>query len=105
MFIWILFSTFISNSAYSVCAPILPVMLEDKSISGTYVGLTFSMYSIGYIFWSPIVGKYFVNSISPHNLLGVSLVFMGISFVCFGFVARMNNIAVIMAVSCLLRLI
>ena len=105
MFNWILFSTFISNSAYSVCAPILPVMLEEKSISGAFVGLTFAMYSMGYIFWSPIVGKYLVHTISPHNLLGMSLVVMGASFICFGFVTRMTNVASIMALSCLLRLI
>ena len=69
------------------------------------MGLTFAMYSIGYIFWSPIVGKYLIPSVKPHNLLGWSLVIMGISFICFGFIEHIENTATIMAVSCLLRLI
>ena len=105
MFIWILFSTFISNGAYSVCAPILPVKFEEKNISGAYVGLTFAMYSIGYIFWSPLVGKYLIPNVKAKNLLGWSLVIMGLSFICFGFIEYLDNVATIMAVSCFLRLI
>ena len=105
MYIWILFSTFISNGAYSVLAPILPVKLEEKHISGAFVGLTFAMYSVGFIFWSPIVGKYLIPNIKPHNLLGCSLVIMGMSFICFGFIEHIDNVATIMGISCSLRLI
>ena len=105
MFIWILFSTFISNGAYSVCAPILPVKLVEKNISGAFVGLTFAMYSMGYIFWSPIVSKYLIPNIKPHNLLGSSLVIMGISFACFGTIEHIESETTIMVISCLLRLI
>ena len=105
MFIWILFSTFISNSAYSVCAPILPVKLEEKNISGAYVGLTFAMYSMGYIFWSPFVGKYLFPNVKAHNLLGWSLVIMGFTFICLGFIEHLESVAVIMTIACLLRLV
>ena len=91
MFIWVLFSTFISNGAYSVCAPILPIMLDEKGISGAFVGLSFAMYSVGQIFWSPVVGKYLFQIVSPHNLLGLSLCIMGLSFVCMGFIAHLWN--------------
>ena len=105
MFIWVLFSTFISNGAYSVCAPILPIMLEEKGISGAFVGLSFAMYSMGQIFWSPVVGKYLFQIVSPHNLLGLSLCVMGLSFVSMGFIAHLHNKAAILTVTCALRLV
>ena len=105
MFIWVLFSTFISNGAYSVCAPILPILLDEKGISGAFVGLSFAMYSVGQIFWSPVVGKYLFQIVSPHNLLGLSLCIMGLSFVCMGFIAHLWNKAAILTVACALRLI
>ena len=73
MFIWLLFACFVANGAFSVCAPILPVELEAKGVYGGYVGLTFTIYSIGVVFWSPVVGKYMIGSYSAHSLLGVSL--------------------------------
>ena len=105
MFIWILFSTFISNGAYSVCAPILPLMLEQKEISGAFVGLTFAMYSVGNIFWSPLVGKFLIPIVSAQNLLGISLFSMGSSFICFGFIAHIESKAAVLSIVCMLRMV
>ena len=105
MFIWILFSTFISNGAYSVCAPILPLMLDQKGISGAYVGLSFAMYSMGNIFWSPLVGKYLIPIVSAHNLLGVSLGGMGLSFICFGAIEHMDSSVAVLTMVCVLRVV
>ena len=80
-------------------------MLDEKGISGAFVGLSFAMYSVGQIFWSPVVGKYLFQIVSPHNLLGLSLCIMGLSFVCMGFIAHLWNKAAILTVACVLRLI
>ena len=60
MFVWIVLSSFVSGGAYSVCAPILPPELERKDISGLLIGIIFAMYSVGSIFWAPLVGKYLI---------------------------------------------
>ena len=73
MFVWLLFACFVANGAFSVCAPILPVELEAKGISAASIGLPFTIYSVGVVIWSPIVGKYMIGRYSAHNLLGVSL--------------------------------
>ena len=105
MFVWLLFACFVANGAFSVCAPILPVELGAKGVSGTGVGLTFTVYSIGLIFWSPVVGKYMVGKYSAHNLLGWSLVILGLSFMCFGLISYLTNSTLILFVCCVLRTI
>ena len=105
MFFWLLFACFVANGSFSVCAPILPVELGAKGVSSAGVGLTFTVYSIGLIFWSPVVGKYMVGKYQAHNLLGWSLVILGLSFMCFGLISYLTNSTVILLVCCLLRTI
>ena len=54
---WLCFSNFVSNSAYGVCAPFLPLEFERKGIHGSLVGMIFALYSVGSIIMSPIIGK------------------------------------------------
>ena len=105
MIYWILCSSFVSYGAYSVCAPILPLLFDERGIKGVYVGLTFSLYAVGAILWAPIVGIYLVDRIRPANLMGASLLIMGGSFVCFGFLCRLEDKTTILVVASCLRLI
>ena len=104
MLYWLLLSSFVANGAYSVCAPILPLELAEKGISGIWVGIIFATYSIGSICWSPIVGKYLLEKISAPNLLGLSLGLMGVTFICFGLIDLMENKNGVLILSIVLRL-
>ena len=55
--------------------------------------------------WSPIAGKYLVNKVSPANLMCVSLLVMGSTFVCFGFISRLEDSKTIMILTSCLRLV
>ena len=105
MFGWLVFADFVCTTAFSVCAPILPVELTDKGISEQWIGFTFTVYSIGTVFWSPIVGKYMVGKFKAHDLLGYSLIVLGISFMAFGTIKYLHDTTIIILVNCLLRLI
>ena len=105
MFVWLLFACFVANTAFSVTAPILPIELEAKGVTGGAIGLTFTVYSLGIVFWSPIVGKYLVNRYSAHNLVGVSLTILGASFMCFGLMKHFTNSNLVLVYMCTLRII
>ena len=105
MFFWLLLSSFVANGAYSVCAPILPLELAKKGISGTWVGITFAIYSIGSICWAPVVGKHVIRKVSGPNLLGLSLGIMGATFVCFGLIESMESRRSVLALAFVLRLL
>ena len=53
---WIMFCTLISNSAYAMIAPFLPIEYEAKGVSGEWVGMIFAVYSVAVIIFSPLVG-------------------------------------------------
>ena len=99
-----MFSNLVSSSAYAVCAPILPLELERKGISGSYIGLVFALYSVGSIVWSPIVGKYFIDRVGASNLLALGLGIMGITFVCFGFIHVLEGKLHVLTLTFTLRL-
>ena len=105
MIYWILMSSFVSFGAYSVCAPILPLFFEGRGITGAYVGLSFSLFAFGAIIWAPIVGKYLVDKIKPAHLIGASMMIMGTTFVCFGFLCHLETNRNILILSCVLRTI
>jgi len=48
--------TMLSNSAYALIAPFLPIELKAIGISMDYFGYIFSMYSVSVIVGSPIIG-------------------------------------------------
>ena len=55
--IWILLCTLISNSAYAMIAPFLPIEFMSKGIEEQSIGLIFAIYSVAVIVFSPVVGK------------------------------------------------
>ena len=101
---WVLLSVCICLSAYSLCAPFLPIELESKGLPGTCIGIIFAFYAVGSIAISPVIGK-FVDKIGAENLLGLSMGIMGITFICFGLIELVEDKTSVLALAILLRLI
>ena len=87
---WILICTLISNSAYAIIAPFLPLEFEDKGIEGSIIGIIFAVYSVAVILFSPVVSK-MNTSYGSANLIAIGILFMGICFALFAFVDDMTN--------------
>lgn len=100
---WICICTLISNSAYSLIAPFLPIELEQKGITGGSVGLIFMVYSIAVVLASISLGN-IINSVGTTNLIVLGIFNMGITFVLFGMIDDMDNSTVILLYSLLLRM-
>ena len=88
---WMMLCSFVNNTAYSVCAPILLIEFAKHGLDGYHVGLCFSIYAVGNIFFAPIVGKYLVNKVESRNLYGFAFCLMGTCFVLFGLIEQMEN--------------
>ena len=99
---WILFTNLVSNSAYALCAPFLPLEFERKMLAGAYVGMVFALYSVAVVIISPLVGKT-VDRIGHKNLLSGGIGVMGIAFVCFGFIETMESRVNILVLGFILR--
>ena len=100
--IWILFTNLVSNSAYALCAPFLPLEFESKGLEGVYVGTVFAIYSVAVVIVSPLVGKT-VDRIGHKSLLAGGIGVMGIAFVCFGFIETMESRVNILVIGFILR--
>ena len=101
----VMYSNLVSAGGYIVCAPFLPLELERKEVEGTYVGCIFALYSVGQILWSPVVGKYLIDKVGSYNSIGFGLGFMGITFVCFGFIDVLEDKVSIILLASVLRLL
>ena len=99
---WILFITIVSNMAYALIAPFLPIYLLEKGISAQYQGMIFAIYSAAVIFWSPVVSTlpYPRKSIIAFGMLG-----MGVCFMLFALLDSMENTWVIFIYCLVLRLL
>ena len=104
MFAWIVLSGFMLGGAYSICAPILPREFEKKEISGLHIGIIFAMYSVGSIFWAPVVGKYLIPKVGAINLLCGSIGLMGSTFIMFGLLELIENRTYAIAAAVVIRL-
>lgn len=100
---WICVCTLISNSAYSLIAPFLPIELEEKGVVGGSVGLIFMVYSIAVVLASISLGS-FINTVGTTNLIVLGIFNMGITFVLFGMIDDMTNTTLIIGYSLGLRL-
>ena len=88
--VWILFCTLISNSAYALIAPFLPIEFREKGISGHMIGLMFAIYSVAVIICSPMVGKA-IECIGNTNMISFGILTMGLAFICFGLIDAMDT--------------
>jgi predicted MFS family arabinose efflux permease len=55
LFWQIITAIFLSNTAYGVVAPTIPLVFEQKQIPRSVVGVIFSIYSVSLILVSPMV--------------------------------------------------
>ena len=101
---WICICTLISNSAYSLIAPFLPIELEQKGVVGVSVGMIFMVYSIAVVLASISLGS-FINTVGTTNLIVLGIFNMGLTFVLFGMIDDMSNSTVIICYSLVLRLL
>ena len=104
MVLWLMLDNFVANTAYSVCAPFLPLEFERHGLPSTYVGITFALYSVGAIFWSPIIAKH-VDRVGARNLMGFGISLMGLTFITFGFIEMMESRVNILVLAFTLRLL
>ena len=102
--VWILICTLISNSAYALIAPFLPLEFKEKGISGEMIGLMFAIYSVAVIVCSPLVGKT-VEFVGNTNMISLGIATMGIAFVCFGLVPNFEAHASILTLGFFLRFV
>ena len=102
--VWILICTFISNSAYALVAPFLPLEFEAKGISDYYIGLIFAVYSVAVVICSPMIGMT-VEQMGTTNLISAGVAVMGLSFVCFGFIESLEKQVHILTLGFTLRFI
>ena len=100
--VWILVCTLISNSAYALVAPFLPIVFKQKGISGQMIGLIFAIYSIAVIICSPFVGRT-VEFVGNATMISLGIAVMGLAFVLFGFIPDLGEMSIILVVSFLLR--
>ena len=102
--VWILLCTLISNSAYALIAPFLPLEFKEKGISGHMIGMMFAVYSVAVIVCSPLVGKT-IECIGNANMISSGIATMGLAFVLFGFIPQLDEMAYILTVGFILRFI
>lgn len=76
--------TVLSNSAYALIAPFLPIKLAEKGIPMYMFGFIFSIYSIAVIICSPIVGS-LLSKYRRRNFLQVGMLAMATSMLAFAF--------------------
>ncbi len=102
--VWILLCTLISNSAYALIAPFLPLEFKEKGISLEMIGLMFAIYSVAVIICSPFVGMT-VALTGNANMISLGIAIMGLAFVLFGFIPNVESESTILTVGFILRFI
>lgn len=75
--------TALSNSAFSIIAPFLPIEVENKHIDSSWMGYIFSIYSVAVVIGSPLVEK-MVPILGRRNIVQLGMLLMGTSFIIFG---------------------
>ena len=102
--VWICICTLISNSAYALIAPFLPLEFKDKGVSGEMIGLMFAIYSVAVVICSPFVGKT-VECVGNTNMISLGIATMGLTFIMFGFIPELSTVAMILTVGFSLRFV
>ena len=93
--VWILFCTVVSNMAYALIAPFLPLEFIAKGVSHGMIGVIFAIYSLSVIVWSPIVSTSLLTVATPKNIIACGILSMGTCFILFGLLDDMENLVTI----------
>ena len=99
---WICFGNFISNTSYAIIAPILPLVFEEKGLSGPMIGIVFALFSVGTILSSPFIGNN-IDTFGASNVLAIGLGLMGTTFVFVGLIENMKDQNSIISFAFILR--
>ena len=102
--VWILICTLISNSAYALIAPFLPLEFKEKGVEGEMIGIMFALYSVAVIICSPFVGKTLVFC-GNANMIALGIATMGTAFVFFGLLDQLESLVYIFTAGCILRFV
>ena len=102
--VWICVCTLISNSAYALIAPFLPLEFKMKGIDALHVGLIFAIYSVAVIFMSPCVSK-ILPKWGYANTISFGVLLMGIAFALFSEIDNMENTQLITGYALVLRFV
>ena len=94
----------LSNSAYALIAPFLPLELTAIGISLDYFGYIFSMYSVSVILGSPIIG-YFLTKFKRRNFVQFGLLAMAIAMYGFAIAGVFNSTHAFLTIAFITRLI
>jgi DHA1 family multidrug resistance protein-like MFS transporter len=100
----ILVSTLVSNTAYALIAPFLPLEFANKGISNSMIGYIFAVYSVAIIICSPFIGRLMLR-FGSDNLISFGLFTMGVSFALLGLIDSMTDQTTILLYSISLRLL
>lgn len=99
----ILIATLVSNSAYSLIAPFLPIEYEAKGVSPQMVGLVIAIYSLAVVICSPLVGSSLMSRFDKQNLISAGLFTMGVSFVLLGVISNVEDTDTLVYLTLFLR--
>ena len=102
--LYIILSTLISNTAYALIAPFLPIEFEAKGISNANIGYIFAIYSVAIIIFSPFVGTAY-SSFGYKKLIGFGLVQMGLCFIFLGLVSQIHSTSLVLALALTIRFV
>jgi MFS family permease len=100
----ILLSTLVSNSAYALIAPFLPIEYQRKGVSAISIGAIFAVYSLSVILCSPLVGRAIIR-FGRSKIISVGLFSMGFCFVLLGLVDQISSQELIVICSIFLRVL
>ena len=98
----IFIATFMSNVAYGIIAPIVPIIFKQKGVPLNAVALIFAAYSVSMIIVSPIV-PFLMRKSGQQFVIKTGLLLFGICLICFGTVQYMHRTSLIVAYSTFLR--
>ena len=69
--LYLLYVLFLTNASFSIVAPILPPVLEEKGIDERWIGLIFAAFPIAKIPTALVVGKV-VDSCGHTKMIAIS---------------------------------
>lgn len=82
--------TVLSNCAYALIAPFLPIELVRIGVPVELFGYIFSMYSVAVIICSPFIG-YFLTKVKRRNFVQFGLFSMSIAMFGFALASKVNT--------------
>lgn len=77
--------TLLSNCGYSIIAPFMPVVLDQRGVNQVLSGLIFAIYSLAFVVVSPFMGEV-IQFFGNVKTICLGLALMGTSFLVYGLI-------------------